>query len=230
MIFLLITWRTAIPWTSGKSARKFCIRTVIKMQQWYHHLKKNKGIAHILQKRLMDKCCDDRRIIVFSLGQIWRWDNSSFLHGYLRWGHAPTLTEMRQCEETEIPVGAVMLGLGCDLTRVKIEKTNSETGKTQVFLETVFQKTFHSLKQARYVTRAGEERRVPGAGSCPSAAGEGLLSGSWHQGKPPYEPPLKLCRRHAITHPGWQVPVVLPTHISNLSYHCWRGFLLPQDF
>lgn len=43
-------------------------------------------------------------------------------------------------------------------------------------------KTFHSLRQERHVPRADKQRRVPRAGSCPSGAGEGLLSGSWHWG------------------------------------------------
>lgn len=41
----------------------------------------------------MNRCCDDRKIAVFSLGQLWRWGNSLFLHGYLRQHHASAAGE-----------------------------------------------------------------------------------------------------------------------------------------
>lgn len=82
-------------------------------------------------------------------------------------------------------------------------------------LGTALHKTFHFLRQRRCGPRAGNERRMPGARSCPSGAAEGLLSGSWQWGKLSNELPLKLCKRHSVTRPGWQVPVVLPVHIFN---------------
>lgn len=132
-------------------------------------------------------------------------------------GHAQALAEMRQCslcEDREIPAGAVVLGLGSDLTRSKYRKKLCRR-KDMSVLGTALRKTFHFLRQRRHGPRAGNERRMPGARSCPSGAGEGLLSGSWQWGKLSNELPLKLCKRHSVTRPGWQVPVVLPVHISN---------------
>lgn len=70
-------------------------------------------------------------------------------------------------------------------------------------LGTALHKTFHFLRQRRHVPRAGNERRVPGARSCPSGAGEGLLSGSWQWGKLSNELPLKLCKRHSPCRSQW---------------------------
>lgn len=195
-------WRTAMPWAPNRNARNICIRTAVKMWQWYNLLKRNKQVSDIVQKRLMEKHCDDSRIMVFFL--IERWKNSDFLH-------AQALAGMRQCS----PCERYLLGQFCWAWIVRPQDQNTENKfcrrKDTTVLKTALHKSFHSLGEGRHVPRADNERKVLEL----QGAREGLLSGSWHWGELPSELPLELCRRHSVTHPGWQVPVVLHVHISN---------------
>lgn len=195
MNFLLLNSSNALnPW---QECKKYLYPIAVKM--WlYHSLKRNKQISDVVQKRWMEKCCDGSRIMVFFLSQIERSDNSSFLH----------VVSDRSCpsigwDEAVQPMGGE-----------RETRWGNSAGPGQWFhkIKTQRRKDTSVLRTALHKT--DNERRVLELEAVPRSW-RGTSVWSWHWAKLPSELPLKLCRRHSITRPGWQVPVVLPVHISD---------------